>query len=59
MSNTQQQTAGRVPGAGYSSVAVPAGAPRVLKRMLALEDFEEEARRYLPRPIFEGMLSLN
>src|SRR5688572_5381157 len=26
--------------------------PRVLNRMLALEDFEEEARRYLPRPIF-------
>jgi L-lactate dehydrogenase (cytochrome) len=26
--------------------------PRVLRRMLALDDFEEEARRYLPRPIF-------
>jgi L-lactate dehydrogenase (cytochrome) len=26
--------------------------PRVLKHMLALEDFEEAARRYLPRPIF-------
>jgi L-lactate dehydrogenase (cytochrome) len=36
----------------YKSVTVPAGAPRVLTRMLALEDFEEEARRYLPRPIF-------
>jgi len=56
--NTRQQelgnpaVAGPVPGAGYSSVAVPKGAPRVLKRMLALDDFEEEARRYLPRPIF-------
>ena len=36
----------------YKSVTVPAGAPSVLNRMLALEDFEEEARRYLPRPIF-------
>lgn len=26
---------------------------RVLRRMLALEDFEGAARRYLPRPIFE------
>src|SRR5687767_11562133 len=41
----------------------PAGAaaatgrtPSVLRRMLALEDFEEEARRYLPRPIF-GFIS--
>lgn len=26
--------------------------PRVLRRMLALDDFEEAARRYIPRPIF-------
>src|SRR5687767_14777092 len=26
--------------------------PRVLKRMLSLEDFESEARGFLPRPIF-------
>jgi L-lactate dehydrogenase (cytochrome) len=29
-----------------------AGGPRVLKRMLSLEDFEAEARGLLPRPIF-------
>jgi L-lactate dehydrogenase (cytochrome) len=27
-------------------------APRVLRRMLALDDFEDAARRYIPRPIF-------
>jgi len=27
-------------------------SPRVLRHMLALDDFEEVARRYLPRPIF-------
>ena len=26
--------------------------PRVLRRMLALDDFEGAARRYIPRPIF-------
>ena len=26
--------------------------PRALRRMLALDDFEEAARRYIPRPIF-------
>src|SRR3989449_5571397 len=26
--------------------------PRALARILALEDFEEPARRYLPRPMF-------
>lgn len=26
--------------------------PRVLRRMLALDDFEEAARRYMPRPIY-------
>ena len=29
-----------------------APGPRVLERMLSLEDFEEEARGFLPRPIF-------
>ena len=27
-------------------------SPRILRRMLALDDFEAAARRYLPRPIF-------
>ena len=37
-----------------SAAAAPAmeNPPRVLERMLSLEDFEDEARRYLPRPIF-------
>lgn len=39
-----------------SGVLVPraraAGEPRVLSRMLALDDFETEARRRIPRPIF-------
>jgi L-lactate dehydrogenase (cytochrome) len=30
----------------------PGGGPRVLERMLSLEDFEAEARGFLPRPIF-------
>ena len=35
------------------AVARPhAKPPRILQRMLALEDFEDAARRYLPRPIF-------
>ena len=43
--------------AGDSLAAAPAAVrkrkqPRVLRHMLALDDFEEAARRYLPRPIF-------
>src|SRR5437660_12517339 len=42
------------------SAAVPSDAewhidkslPRALARVLALDDFEEPARRYLPRPMF-------
>ncbi len=34
----------------------PPTLPRRLRRVLALDDFEREARRYLPRPIF-GYLS--
>lgn len=30
----------------------PAALPRRLRRVLALDDFEREARRHLPRPIF-------
>jgi len=49
---TKQELAAPAPGDTYRVVTLPAGAPRVLQHMLALEDFEEEARRYLPRPIF-------
>jgi len=39
--------------AAAASVPAPARAvPRVLARMLALDDFEPEAERILPRPIF-------
>lgn len=31
---------------------ISAAAPRALRMMLALEDFEAPARRYIPRPIF-------
>jgi len=30
----------------------PRKAPRILRKILALDDFEEPARRYIPRPIF-------
>src|SRR5262245_40539696 len=62
MANGKQELTGTLGPADH--VAAPGGAtidtagrkPRVLDRMLALEDFEEEARRYLPRPIF-GFIS--
>ena len=40
--------------AGSADTAAPAvrNPPRILRRMLALDDFEEAARRYIPRPIF-------
>jgi L-lactate dehydrogenase (cytochrome) len=38
------------------AAAAAGGVPSVLRHMLALEDFEEAARRYLPRPIF-GFIS--
>jgi L-lactate dehydrogenase (cytochrome) len=37
------------PGAGFRPVAKPSGA---LRRMLALDDFMEAARWYMPRPIY-------
>ena len=46
-------TSGQVAPQGSATTTVSGGnPPRVLRRMLALEDFEDEARRYLPRPIF-------
>src|SRR5207247_818885 len=40
---------GRLPGAEWH---VARALPRALARILALDDFEEPARRYLPRPMF-------
>lgn len=35
-----------------ATAALPASAPGILQSMLALDDFEAEARRRIPRPIF-------
>jgi L-lactate dehydrogenase (cytochrome) len=48
--SVSSQGAGVAPA--QAAHAATASQPRVLRRMLALEDFEEAARRYLPRPIF-------
>jgi len=41
------------PAASAGAAKSAAGdAPRILRRMLALDDFEDAARRYIPRPIF-------
>src|SRR4249919_3764027 len=39
------------PFAGPAARAQPA-QPRILRRILALDDFEDAARRVIPRPIF-------
>jgi L-lactate dehydrogenase (cytochrome) len=36
----------------FSKPQIDATLPRVLRKVLALQDLEEPARRYLPRPIF-------
>jgi L-lactate dehydrogenase (cytochrome) len=59
MTTTKQELSGTLPAAARSAdtpVRPAQKPPRVLDRILALEDFEEEARRYLPRPIF-GFIS--
>src|SRR6185295_6390951 len=62
MADAKQELTGTLPSIDGASPPTGAAArlsarkPRVLERMLALEDFEEEARRYLPRPIF-GFIS--
>ena len=49
--SVSSEGAGVAPAQAAAHAAI-ASQPRVLQRMLALEDFEEAARRYLPRPIF-------
>jgi L-lactate dehydrogenase (cytochrome) len=49
MTTSQQVSNPAIPAATAAS-ALP--KPRILDRMLSLEDFEDAARRYLPRPIF-------
>lgn len=43
-----------VAGSSGASVAAPAtaGTPRRLRKILSLDDFEDAARRHLPRPVF-------
>ena len=35
-----------------ATAALSSSAPRILQQMLALDDFEDAARRGIPRPIF-------
>ncbi len=59
MTTTHQQLGNSLPSSDPAA-ARPTGAaaragqkpPRILSKMLALDDFEDAARRYLPRPIF-------
>ena len=63
MSNTRQELSDPIPSASevtpqLSNTTAGAAArpdktpPRILRGMLALDDFEAPARRYIPRPIF-------
>ena len=36
----------------FSKPQIDAGLPRALRKILALQDLEAPAKRYLPRPIF-------
>jgi L-lactate dehydrogenase (cytochrome) len=45
---SSEQVASHVAG----TAARPQPAPRILRRILALDDFEDAARRVIPRPIF-------
>jgi L-lactate dehydrogenase (cytochrome) len=50
MSTTRQELSDSIAAAG--AAARPDKPPRILRRLLALDDFEAPARRYIPRPIF-------
>ena len=59
MSNTRQELSDPVASANqltpvraHAAARPDKAPPRVLRRMLALDDFEAPARRYIPRPIF-------
>src|SRR5438094_8237827 len=53
-SETSQPVSATNPGSPRSDAEwhVDRALPRALARILALDDFEEPARRYLPRPMF-------
>lgn len=51
MTTTKQAVGSTLPSANTVSAA-STRSPRVLRRMLALDDFEDAARRTIPRPIF-------
>jgi len=58
MTTRKQELAGPIPAAEQTARPGDVAArqakkpPRVLRRMLALDDFVEAARRYIPRPIY-------
>jgi L-lactate dehydrogenase (cytochrome) len=55
MTNGKQEVGGSISSAerSFDTVGrVDPKLPRILRRMLALDDFEGAARRYIPRPIF-------
>lgn len=55
MTNGRQEIGNSISSAGrpFDTAARPdTKGPRSLRRMLALDDFEDAARRYIPRPIF-------
>jgi L-lactate dehydrogenase (cytochrome) len=54
MNDTATQATATIPHS--PAVARPAATPRALSNILCLEDFEEPARKLLPRPIF-GFIS--
>src|SRR2546421_11342019 len=53
-SETSQPASATNPGSARTDAEwrVDKSLPRALARVLALDDFEEPARRYLPRPMF-------
>ena len=53
MSNTALRTAGTISASADAAPPAPSRSlQRRLRRILSLEDFEAEARRYLPHPVF-------
>ncbi|SNT08731.1 L-lactate dehydrogenase (cytochrome) [Noviherbaspirillum humi] len=47
----------RIDTAAGAAAASPLAAPRRLRRLLSLDDFEPAARRHLPRPVFGYMVA--
>ena len=52
MSNTRPELSDPLSPAGRATARPDKTLPRALRGILALQDFEEPARRYLPRPMY-------